>query len=86
MANLQSRHDLGIVRTEGGLLPPDLLAHFRYPEDIFKVQRELLTRYHVIDAHAFYGGSDFWAVPIDPTGSFPVIAIGLMMTLTSSEV
>ena len=28
-------------------IPPDLRAHFRYPEGIFKVQRDLLTRYHV---------------------------------------
>ena len=26
------------------------MAHLRYPQDLFKVQRELLTRYHVTDA------------------------------------
>jgi len=45
----------------------DLVAHLRYPEDLFKVQRELLTRYHVSDAKAFYQGGDFWEVPPDPT-------------------
>jgi uncharacterized membrane protein (UPF0182 family) len=31
------------------------------------VQRELLQRYHVTDAGAFYGQQDFWSVPDDPT-------------------
>lgn len=44
-----------------------LLAHVRYPEDMFKVQRKLLASYHVQDAHAFYGQQDFWVVPGDPT-------------------
>jgi uncharacterized membrane protein (UPF0182 family) len=44
----------------------ELLAHVRYPEDLFKVQRELYRRYHVTDAVAFYGGQDFWLVPDDP--------------------
>src|SRR3954447_768713 len=45
----------------------DLVAHVRYPEDQFKVQRQLLTKYHVTDPKAFYSGADFWAVPNDPT-------------------
>lgn len=45
----------------------DLMAHVRYPEDLFKVQRQLLTRYHVTDAASFYSGGDFWNVPPDPT-------------------
>ncbi|MFF0485047.1 UPF0182 family protein [Streptomyces sp. NPDC004435] len=45
----------------------DLLEHLRYPQDMFKVQRELLTRYHVTDPAQFYSGSDAWQVPNDPT-------------------
>ncbi|WP_202534162.1 UPF0182 family protein [Streptomyces sp. SID3212] len=48
-------------------IDPDLLAHLRYPQDMFKVQRELLTRYHVTNASQFYSGSDAWQVPDDPT-------------------
>ena len=43
------------------------MDHLRYPQDLFKVQRELLTRYHVTDAAQFYSGSDAWQVPDDPT-------------------
>ena len=45
----------------------DLLSHIRYPEDIFRVQREILSAYHVKTAAAFYGGQDFWRVPRDPS-------------------
>ncbi|MCD1145753.1 UPF0182 family protein [Kocuria sp. LUK] len=45
----------------------DLMAHVRYPQDMFKVQRELLNRYHVTDANSFYANDDVWSVPNDPT-------------------
>jgi uncharacterized membrane protein (UPF0182 family) len=48
-------------------ISPDLRSHFRYPEDQFKVQRELLTRYHVDNPLEFYGNVSFWDVPSDPT-------------------
>ncbi|MET9802344.1 UPF0182 family protein [Streptomyces sp. NPDC006368] len=48
-------------------IKPSLKEHLRYPQDMFKVQRELLTRYHVRDAAQFYSGSDAWQVPDDPT-------------------
>jgi uncharacterized membrane protein (UPF0182 family) len=44
-----------------------LLDHIRYPEDMFRVQREILSSYHVQTAAAFYGGQDFWRVPRDPS-------------------
>jgi uncharacterized membrane protein (UPF0182 family) len=44
----------------------ELRAHLRYPEDLFKVQRELLTRYHVTDAEEFFSRESFWEVPADP--------------------
>ncbi len=45
----------------------DLMEHLRYPQDLFKVQRELLTRYHVTKPAQFYSGSEVWQVPNDPT-------------------
>ena len=38
----------------------DLLSHVRYPSDMFKVQREVLSTYHVTDAGAFYSDEDAW--------------------------
>ncbi len=45
----------------------DLMDHLRYPQDLFKVQRELLTRYHVTSPSQFYSGSERWQIPDDPT-------------------
>lgn len=44
-----------------------LMEHVRYPEDMFKVQRELLGRYHVTHPGDFYENNDAWSVPDDPT-------------------
>jgi len=44
----------------------DLMSHLRYPEDLFKVQRNLLATYHVNDAAEYYSGQDFWRNPQDP--------------------
>jgi hypothetical protein len=46
--------------------PADLVAHFRYPADLFKVQRNLLARFHVTDPNEFFSGQDFWQVPNVP--------------------
>ncbi len=47
-------------------ITPELQEHLRYPEDLFKVQRSLLARYHVDDPVTFFSTSDFWDVPQDP--------------------
>ncbi|ANW63858.1 UPF0182 protein [Mycolicibacterium murale] len=44
----------------------ELAQHLRYPEDLFKVQRALLAKYHVDDPITFFSTSDFWDVPLDP--------------------
>ena len=46
-----------------------LLEHLRYPVDLFKVQRDVLQRYHVTDAQTFYEDGERWKVPEDPTAS-----------------
>lgn len=56
----------GLVKPKSAM-PADLMAHVRYPEDIFKIQRAMFARYHVTDPASFYNGQDFWNVPIDPT-------------------
>jgi uncharacterized membrane protein (UPF0182 family) len=56
----------GAVKPESDI-SPELRAHFRYPEDLFKVQREMLTKYHVDDPREFFTNNAFWSVPSDPT-------------------
>jgi uncharacterized membrane protein (UPF0182 family) len=48
-------------------MSPELLAHVRYPEDLFKIQRDLVAAYHITDPGAFFREADFWAVPKDPS-------------------
>lgn len=55
----------GTVRSKGEITP-ELAEHLRYPEDLFKVQRMLLAKYHVNDPGTFFNTSDFWDVPLDP--------------------
>ncbi|ULD38889.1 UPF0182 family protein [Rhodococcus qingshengii] len=45
----------------------DLRAHFRYPEDLFRIQRDRLAKYHVNDPREFFTNNAFWSVPSDPT-------------------
>ncbi|MFZ0529472.1 MAG: UPF0182 family protein [Propionicimonas sp.] len=52
-------------------ISPDLMAHLRYPEDLFKLQRQVLTRYHMTDPNSWYQQSDLWQVPADPTQTTP---------------
>ncbi|GIE60401.1 uncharacterized membrane protein (UPF0182 family) [Actinoplanes octamycinicus] len=47
-------------------IPADLATHFRYPADMFKVQRNLLTKFHVTNPQTFFNGDDFWQVPNAP--------------------
>ena len=58
----------GVVKAKSEM-PADILPHVRYPEDAFKIQRMMFSRYHVTDPAVFYSGQDFWNVPIDPTNS-----------------
>jgi uncharacterized membrane protein (UPF0182 family) len=47
-------------------ISPALLEHLRYPDDLFKVQRDVLGRYHVTDPMAWFQQNDLWVIPNDP--------------------
>ncbi|MGN6473252.1 MAG: UPF0182 family membrane protein [Mycobacteriales bacterium] len=56
----------GVVKPQADI-PPDLIPHLRYPEDLFNIQRTLIAHYHVTNPRSFYNGTEFWNVPYDPT-------------------
>ena len=58
----------GIIKPKSQI-PAALMPHLRYPPDLFEVQRQILTQYHVQSAQSFYGGQNFWAVPDNPGSS-----------------
>lgn len=55
----------------GSITPKDeisaeLMAHLRYPQDLFKAQRETMRRYHTTSPVTLYQESAIWEVPNDP--------------------
>lgn len=48
-------------------LPPDLRAHIRYPEDLFRMQTALYATYHMNDPETFYHREDQWQIPSPTT-------------------
>lgn len=41
----------------------DLKEHIRYPKDLFQVQAELYSTYHMMDPDVFYNKEDYWNTP-----------------------
>jgi uncharacterized membrane protein (UPF0182 family) len=44
-------------------MPADLKRHIRYPRDLFKIQEDIFTTYHMEDVQVFYNQEDLWQVP-----------------------
>ncbi len=44
-------------------MPEDLKEHIRYPKDLFQVQAELYSTYHMMDPDVFYNKEDYWETP-----------------------
>lgn len=52
----------GLIRDLSDL-PRGFREHFRYPEDMFRLQAGQLTQYHVLDPVAFLNNNDAWEMP-----------------------
>jgi hypothetical protein len=57
-----------------GDLPDFVKKHMRYPEKLFKMQTEVLKRYHIVpdsdqNITTFYGGQDLWEIATTPERS-----------------
>ncbi|NEQ41329.1 MAG: UPF0182 family protein [Okeania sp. SIO3I5] len=50
-------------------MPRSLRTHIRYPLDLFQVQSEVLSTYHMDDPRVFYNREDLWRVPIETYGN-----------------
>jgi len=44
-------------------MPADLKRHIRYPKDLFAIQMETYTKYHMEDVQVFYNQEDLWQIP-----------------------
>ena len=52
--------------TDGALVSDELRAHFRYPEDLFRVQTNMFGLYHITDPADFYNRTDAWEIAQKP--------------------
>ena len=57
------------VFTAGADMPDDIRSHLRYPEDLFRVQMDMYTLYHMTDPQQFFETSDPWQIARDPSNS-----------------
>jgi len=58
----------GVFRPIGDL-SPDMIAHLRYPEDLFRVQTDVYQLYHMTNPEQFFTVSDPWQIARDPSNS-----------------
>jgi hypothetical protein len=45
-------------------IPAEIKAHFRYPQDLFKIQAQMYLAYHMSNPEEFYNREDLWHFPI----------------------
>ncbi|MFW5787768.1 MAG: UPF0182 family protein, partial [Halanaerobiales bacterium] len=48
---------------DGEEMPDSMRNHIRYPKDLFKIQSELYSIYHMKDPAVFYNKEDLWNIP-----------------------
>ena len=73
--------------TDGDKAPKSLSAHFRYPEDLFRVQTNMYAKYHFDDPNLFFNRDGAWSVaqapPLEPEQS-TTLAGGLAGAATAT--
>jgi len=65
---------------------PGLREHFRYPEDLFRVQTNMYGRYHITDPNGFYTQANAWTISQDPGSGSPTAAQGLQTVAPNGQV
>jgi uncharacterized protein len=50
-------------------MPTSLKNHIRYPEDLFKIQSQIFSMYHMSDMKVFYNKEDAWQIPYEVYGT-----------------
>jgi uncharacterized membrane protein (UPF0182 family) len=55
------------VFIDGSEMPADIRDHMRYPEDMFRVQSDQYTLYHITDPRQFFSEVDPWEIARDPS-------------------
>ena len=61
-------------------MPKSLVAHLRYPEDLFTVQAAAYGRYHLTNVQSFYSSSGAWNLSQSPGAGAPESALPTTIT------
>ena len=51
--------------TPGDQMPADLRAHMRYPENLYNIQADVFSTYHMTNTRVFYNREDAWEIPTE---------------------
>ncbi len=46
-------------------ISPEIVEHFRYPQDLFHIQAQIYSSYHMSDPEVFYNREDKWKMPTE---------------------
>jgi uncharacterized membrane protein (UPF0182 family) len=61
-------------------MPAAMRDHLRYPENLFKLQSDVFSTYHVTNTSAFYAGTERWLLSPDPNA-----VLGATVTPTTTR-
>ncbi|MBT8164366.1 MAG: UPF0182 family protein [Acidimicrobiia bacterium] len=61
--------------SDASLIPDSLRDNLRYPEDLFRVQSDMYTAYHVTSPQVFFNEGDLWQIARDPSSVNAVLDI-----------
>ena len=67
-----------------GQPPLELRKHFRYPEDLFRVQTDMWGRYRISGAAEFYDAAGAWSVAQDPGNSIGQTSLETVVDATGA--
>ena len=51
------------IFVDGEEMPEEIRNHIRYPKDLFRIQAQLYSTYHMRDPVVFYNKEDLWNIP-----------------------
>jgi uncharacterized protein len=66
-------------------MPADLIAHIRYPEDLYRIVTALYATYHMAEPETFYHREDQWQIPTLGTDRAEPFMRRIIMRLPEEE-
>ena len=71
--------------TPGDAMPQEIREHLRYPQDLFRVQSDAYSTYHITDSREFFSDLDPWQIAPDPSTSVRRVGTRLPVFLNADQ-